>query len=67
MNRQTRALSKKGLCTRNLGPNTQVTEIVHGRNAFAPPDKAIRNLKEGGSRSWKTTKRHPANVEIGKR
>lgn len=66
-NRQQRAFRKKGLSTRNEGAKTTVTEIRHGRNAFMPPDKAIAALKDSGSRSWKTTKRHPANVAIGKR
>lgn len=67
MNAQTRQLSKKGLCTINGGPTTQVQEVKHGNHAFMPPDKAIRWKKENGVHSWRVNKNHPNNVPIGKR
>lgn len=66
-NRQTRALRKKGLCTHNMGPTTQVTEVKHGPRAFISPDSAISAKKERGKHSWRINKNHPANVPIGKR
>jgi hypothetical protein len=71
MNRQTRTLSKLGLCTRNLGPNTEVFKVnpssKTGRPAGMSPDRAKIWLKEHGIRSWKTNGRHPNNVPIGSR
>lgn len=63
-NKQQKAFKKKGLASRNMGPNTQVSPVNHSTRAFMKPDVAIAVLKESGSRSWKITKRHPANVQI---
>lgn len=35
-----------------------------GGKSFLPPDRAFDNMRP---RSWKRTKRHPANIAIGKR
>lgn len=39
----------------------------HGANAFQAPDKARQRLVASDVRSWKISKRHPANMAIGTR
>jgi hypothetical protein len=66
-NKQQRKYSKLKLKTQNGGANPIIGALEHGENAFLQPSQAIALLKKNGSRSWKISKRHPNNVEIGKR
>lgn len=56
-----------GLKIGNGGASPRVETLEHGENAFLHPSQAIQLLKKRGSRTWKISKRHPNNVEIGKR
>jgi len=62
-NRNQRYLARKGLSSVNGGAGTTISNINHGSKAFMPPDVAIQNLRNSGSRSWKISKRHPANPQ----
>lgn len=61
MNAQTRRLRKLGLCTRNMGPNTQETPIAHSMGAFLDPAAAMDKAKHTHRNTWKIFKNHPAN------
>jgi hypothetical protein len=66
-NKQQKTYGKLKLKTGNGGASPLISVLEHGADAFLKPEQAIKRLKERGSRSWKVTKRHPNNVEIGKR
>lgn len=60
-NKNQRYLAKRNLSSVNGGAFTTISQINHGTRAFLEPAQAIDRLKERGSRSWKISKRHPAN------
>lgn len=62
-NKQQKQLRKNNMASCNGGAYTTIRTIEHGPRAFLPPDAAKARLKERGSRSWKVTGRHPANVQ----
>lgn len=61
MNKQTKALKKVGMSSRNNGASTVTGPIVHGKFAFQDPAEAMDRKKRENVRTWKITKRHPSN------
>jgi hypothetical protein len=61
MNKQQKYLQKNGLASCNGGASTVISAISHGSWAFQDPAQAVERKKSRGSRSWKISKRHPAN------
>lgn len=66
MNKQTKALKKVGMSSRNNGASTVTGPIVHGKFAFQEPAEAIERKKRDNWRTWKITKRHPSNGDKNK-
>ena len=63
MNKQTKALKKVGMSSRNNGDHTVITPMNHGKFAFQEPAQAIERKKREGVRTWKISKRHPSHVD----
>ena len=63
MNKQTKALKKISMSSRNNGEYTVISPINHGKFAFQEPAQAIERKKREGVRTWKISKRHPSHVD----
>lgn len=66
-NKQQKQYKTLNIKVQNGGANPIITPLTHGANALLHPSQAIDRLRKSGSQTWKISKRHPNNIEIGKR